>query len=87
MQTGNGDAAGVTTISELSLSQHETLRTDLTVRSGKHVIAIARWKKTPSGLRRTGQSLEFGQHRLAGVLKMLAETAAIIGGEAKNATP
>jgi hypothetical protein len=45
-------------IAEFTLNRHHLLRATLTQRAGKQVISIVRWKQTPVGERRCGQSLE-----------------------------
>lgn len=68
-------AAGVATLSEIPISTHETFRADVATRGGKQIIAVARWKQTPSGPRRTGQAFEFARHRLEALQRLLTDVA------------
>jgi hypothetical protein len=61
------------TVSEFPLNRHQSFRAEVIERDGKHVVAISRWKITPAGVRRTGQSLEFGAHRAHAVASLLDE--------------
>lgn len=58
-------------VGEFELNRHHRLRATVTERAGRQVIAIARWKITPAGERRCGQSLEFGAHRIVDVARLL----------------
>jgi len=49
------------------------LRAYITMRDGKPIVALSRWKTTSAGTRRTGQAFEFGARRLAAVAKLLAD--------------
>jgi hypothetical protein len=72
------------TVSEFPISQHECFRADIALRDGKPIVALSRWKHTPSGTRRTGQAFEFGGHRLAAVTKILADAATALDSMAAN---
>jgi hypothetical protein len=59
---------------EFPINHHECFRADITMRNGKPIVALSRWKTTSAGTsRRTGQAFEFGAHRLSAVAKLLAE--------------
>ena len=57
-------------VAEFPLNDHEHFRAELTERNGKRVIAIVRVKFTANGLRR-GASIEFAEHRIAGIAGLL----------------
>ena len=71
---GSTPAAGVV-ISEFSLNSHECFRAVLTVRDGKTIVSLSRWRSTGRGDRRTGQSLEFAGHRVSAVARLLEDVA------------
>jgi hypothetical protein len=60
-------------VSEFPINRHEYLRADITMRDGKPIVALSRWKTTLAGTRRTGQAFEFGARRLSAVAKLLAD--------------
>jgi hypothetical protein len=65
---------GVSVVSEIPINRHECFRADITMRNGKPIVALSRWKTPLAGTpRRTGQAFEFGAQRLAAVAKLLAE--------------
>jgi hypothetical protein len=66
------------TVSEFPLNHHQCFRAEIIMRDGKPTVSIARWKKTPAGARRTGQSLEFGAHRTAAVSSLLIEVQRVL---------
>ncbi len=70
--------------SEYPLNRHDALRAEVTIRDGKAVVALSRWKNSPTGARRTGQAFEFGAHRLHAVMQILADVARM--GEIKGGT-
>jgi hypothetical protein len=82
--------AAANLIAELELNRHHCLRVTLTERAGKQVISISRWKMTPAGERRCGQSLEFGAHRAVAVAQLFNEVLRAIearGRCAENEPP
>ena len=60
-------------VSESPINRHECFRAEITMRDGKPIVALSRWKTTPAGTRRTGQAFEFGARRLSAVAKLLAD--------------
>jgi hypothetical protein len=58
-------------VGEFQLNNFEAFRAEVLERNGKRVISIARWKSTPNGERRCGQSLEFAEHRAVGVAELV----------------
>ena len=75
-------------VSEIALNNHQSFRAEIITRHGKMIVSLSRWKKTPAGARRTGQTFEFGAHRSAGIAKLLLDvqdrlkaTGADRGGE------
>jgi hypothetical protein len=68
------------TVSEFPLNNHQCFRAEIIMRDGKPTVSIARWKKTPAGTRRTGQSLEFGAHRTGTVTALLVEVQRVLSG-------
>jgi hypothetical protein len=60
-------------VSEIPINRHECFRADITMRDGKPIVALSRWKTTLAGTRWTGQSFEFGARRLSAVAKLLAD--------------
>jgi hypothetical protein len=60
-------------VSEFPINRHECFRADITMRDGKPIVSLSRWKNTHAGTRRTGQALEFGARRLSAVAKLLAD--------------
>jgi hypothetical protein len=61
-------------VSEFPINHHECFRVDVTMRNGKPIVALSRWKTPAAGAsRRTGQAFEFGAQRLPAVAKLLAE--------------
>ena len=69
---GSSPAAGIV-VSEFPLNNHECFRAVVTVRDGKPIVALSRWKTTLAGTRRTGQAFEFSARRLSAVAKLLAD--------------
>ena len=67
-----------TTASQFPLNQHQSFRAEIIERDRKHIVFIARWKTTPAGLRRTGQSFEFAAHRAAAVANLLDEVLRLL---------
>jgi hypothetical protein len=45
---------------EAPISSHESFRAEITVRKGKQIIALSRWKTTPDGPKRAGQAFDLG---------------------------
>jgi hypothetical protein len=76
---------GSSLIGQLKLNRHQHLRATLTERAGRQTISIARWKQTPTGERRCGQSLEFGAHRAAAVVQLLKEVLRAIEARGEGA--
>jgi hypothetical protein len=70
-------AAGVI-VSEFPLNNHECFRAVVTVRDGKPIVSLSRWRSTPTGDRRTGQSLEFAGHRVSAVARLLEDVADVL---------
>ena len=67
------------TASEYPLNRHEMLRAEVTERGGVQVVSIGRWKVAADGTRRrAGPPLEVGCHRLAGVVRLVADLQRII---------
>jgi hypothetical protein len=62
-------------VSEFPLNNHECFRAVVTVRDGKPIVSLSRWRSTATGDRRTGQSLEFGGHRVSAVVRLLEDVA------------
>jgi hypothetical protein len=62
-------------VSEFPLNNHECFRAVVTVRDGKPIVSLSRWRSTATGDRRTGQSLEFGGHRLSAMARLLEDVA------------
>ena len=60
-----------TIVGEFQLNNFEVFRAEVIERNGKRVISIARWKSTPNGERRCGQSLEFAEHRAVDVAELV----------------
>jgi hypothetical protein len=71
-------------VSEFPLNHHQSFRAEIITRDGKSIVSIARWKKTPSGARRTGQSLEFGAHRVAAISGLLSEVQRLLAASNKG---
>jgi hypothetical protein len=60
-------------VSEFSINRHECFRAEITMRDGKPIVALSRWKTTLAGTRRTGQAFEFSARHLSAVAKLLAD--------------
>jgi hypothetical protein len=60
-------------VSEFPINRHDCFRADITMRDGKPIVALSRWKTTLAGTRRTGQAFEFSARRLSAVAKLLAD--------------
>jgi hypothetical protein len=67
-----------TTVSQFPLNRHQSFRAEIIECDGKRVVSISRWKVTPVGVRRTGQSFEFAAHRAAAVAKLLDEVLRLL---------
>ena len=66
-------------VSELSFNSYDSIRAELIGRNGNLVVAISRWKNTPSGhLKRTGAAFEFGAHRIADMAKIVSDVQRIL---------
>lgn len=65
-------------VAEFPLNTHQCFRAEIIERDGKPIVSIARWKNTPVGARRTGQSMEFGAHRIGAVAGLLNEVQRVL---------
>lgn len=65
-------------VADFPISSHESFRAEVAKRDGKSIVSLSRWKNTPAGARRTGQSFEFGAHRTAGVAKLLRDVQNVL---------
>jgi hypothetical protein len=69
----------MTQASEYPLNRHELFRAEVTERGGTQVVSIGRWKIAPDGTRRrAGPPLEVGCHRLAGIVRLVADLQRIV---------
>lgn len=65
-------------VADFPISAHQSFRAEIATRDGKSIVSLSRWKNTPAGARRTGQSFEFGAHRTAGVVKLLGDVQNVL---------
>lgn len=66
-------------VAEFPLNNHQSFRAEIIERDGKRVVSLSRWKVTPAGPRRTGQSFEFAGHRADAVASLLCEVQRVLG--------
>lgn len=74
-------AAEIIASSQLDLNRHQCFRAEVIERKGQSIVSLSRWKQTPAGEIRTGQCLEFGAHRLAGIAKLLSDIERKMNGK------
>jgi len=60
-------------VAEYPLNRHQAFRAEIIHRCGKVNVSLSRWKLSNGVNRKTGQSFEFGAHRLRAVLRLLAD--------------
>ncbi|MDR6302521.1 hypothetical protein GGQ85_000192 [Nitrobacter vulgaris] len=65
-------------VSEFPLNAYQRFRAEIVMRNGKPTVALSRWKITAAGARRTGQTFEFGAHRIAAIAGLLAEVQRVV---------
>ena len=65
-------------VSDFQLNHNERFRAEIIMRDGKPVVSISRWKSTSKGLKRTGQTFEFGAHRTGAVVALLFEVQDVL---------
>jgi hypothetical protein len=69
----------MTWASEYSLNRHELFRAEVTERGGVQVVSIGRWKVAADGTRRrAGAPPEVGGHRVAGLVRLVADLKRIV---------
>jgi hypothetical protein len=75
----------MTRASEYPLNRHELFRAEVTERGGTQVVSIGRWKIAADGSRRrAGPALEVGCHRLAGIVRLVADLQRIVEDHQKE---
>jgi len=75
----------MTMASEYCLNRHEVFRAEVTDRGGVEVVSIGRWKIAADGTRRrAGPPLEVGCHRLAGIVRLIADLQRIVEDHQKE---
>jgi len=74
-------AAEIIASSQLDLNRHQCFRAEVIERKGKPIVSLSRWKSTPAGEVRTGQAIEFGAHRLAGIAQLLKDIETEMNGK------
>lgn len=65
-------------VSEFPLSANQRFRAEIIMRDGKPTVALSRWKITAAGARRTGQTFEFGAHRITAIAGLLDEVQRVV---------
>ncbi|WP_128925781.1 hypothetical protein [Bradyrhizobium guangxiense] len=70
----------MTPATEYPLNRHELFRAEITERAaGVQVVSIGRWKVAADGTRRrAGPALEVGCHRLAGLVRLVADLQRLV---------
>ena len=58
-------------VAEYEINHLDVIRAEIVERHGKPIVAIGRWKRSPTGDKPSGQSFEFGAHRIEGVAEVL----------------
>ena len=61
------------TVSEYPINPREVLRAEICIINGRQVVRLSRWKRTPTGKKRTGCTFEFGAHRCRAVADLISD--------------
>src|SRR2546425_903393 len=72
--------------SEYAINPREVFRAEICTINGRRVVRLSRWKRTPTGNKRTGCAFEFGAHRCKAVANLLSNIERELGGLANAAT-
>lgn len=65
-------------VAEFLINNHQSFRAEIIERGGKRIVSLSRWKVTPAGPRRTGQTFEFAGHRTEAVEILLGEVQRVL---------